>query len=94
LAGSHVFWIGLLIGALVGGILARWIAFVVAGIAFIGAGFVPTAGHVSAGKVPYLVVGVIALVAGLYFGRTRGLRHLGEAEFRTRRTNIRRISRF
>ncbi len=36
----------------------------------------------------------IAVVVGLYFGRIRGLRHLGEAEFRTRVTNVRRIGRF
>ncbi len=36
----------------------------------------------------------IAAVVGLYFGRIRGLRHLGEAEFRTRVTNVRRIGRF
>ena len=42
----------------------------------------------------WLIVVAIAVVVGLYFGRMRGLRHLGESEFRARLTNIRRISRF
>jgi hypothetical protein len=43
---------------------------------------------------PALIVGAIALVIGPYFGRIRGLRHLGEAEFRTRWTNVRGVSRW
>jgi len=94
-ASSHELWVGLLIGALIGGIFARWIAFVVAGFAFIAAGFLPSAGHYAHSvNVTYLIVGGIALAAGLYFGRVRGLKHLGEHEFRLRRGFIRGISRF
>jgi hypothetical protein len=39
-------------------------------------------------------VGGIALAVGLYFGRVRGLRHLGEHELSVRRGYIRGISRF
>jgi hypothetical protein len=88
-------WVGLLIGALVGGIFARWIAFLVAGFAFIAAGFLPSVGHhVHSVNLTYLIVGGIALAAGLYLGRVRGLRHLGEHELRVRRGYIRGISRF
>jgi hypothetical protein len=95
LASSHELWVGLLIGALIGAIFARWIAFLVAGFAFIAAGFLPSAGHYAHSvNVTYLIVGGIALAAGLYFGRARGLRHLGEHELRVRRGYIRGISRF
>lgn len=95
LAGSHELWVGLLIGALVGVIFPRWVAILVAVFAFIAAGFLPAAGHAAHSvNVTYLIVGVIALVAGLYFGRMRGIRQLGEHEFRVRRGFIRGISRF
>jgi hypothetical protein len=44
--------------------------------------------------VPWLLVAAGGLVAGLFPGRLRTLRHLGEAEYRTRLTNIRRVNRF
>jgi uncharacterized membrane protein YedE/YeeE len=91
---SYEFWIGLFLGGLAAGIFGRGIGFLVAVIALFGAGILPAGTLTSSGHVPYLVVGVVALVAGLIFGRVRGLRHLGEFEFRARRTNIRRISRF
>lgn len=96
LATSHMFWTGVLIGSLVGAIFARWIALLLAGVAFIGAGMLHTVSHhhLSSSAVRYLIVGVLALLAGLYFGRDRGLRHLGEADFQTRRRAIRGISRF
>jgi hypothetical protein len=93
LTSSHMLWTGVLIGALVGAIFARWIAFLLAGVAFIGAGMLQTVGHhhhhLSSGAVPYLIVGAIALVAGLHFGRVRGLRHLGQHELGVRRGYIR-----
>jgi hypothetical protein len=90
---SYELWIGLFLGALAGGIFGRGIAIVVAVIALTGAGILPIGILTSSGNVPHLVIGVIALVAGLISGRVRGLRQLGESEFRARRTNIRRISR-
>jgi hypothetical protein len=48
----------------------------VAGFAFMAAGFLPSAGrHAHSVNVIDLIVGGIALAAGLYFGRARGLRH-------------------
>ncbi|MGZ3356310.1 MAG: hypothetical protein ACXVBO_15835 [Isosphaeraceae bacterium] len=42
----------------------------------------------------YLIVAVIALAGGLIWGRRRGLRKLGESEYRTRFRNVRGISRW
>lgn len=95
LTGGHMFWIGVLIGVVVGALFPGWVAFVLAGVAFIGAGlFQAATHHAGSGRVSYLVVGVIALLVGLFFGRARGLRHLGEAEFRTRWRNVRGVSRW
>jgi hypothetical protein len=41
--------------------------------------------HAHSPAAPYLIVAAIALPGGLYSRRARGLRHLGEADFRTRR---------
>jgi hypothetical protein len=92
---SHIFWIGVLIGVVVGALFPRWIAFLLAGAAVIGAGLFHTDSHHNfSGTVPYLIVGAIALLAGLHFGRARGLRHLGEADFQTRWRSVRGISRW
>jgi hypothetical protein len=36
-------------------------------------------------------VGAVFLVIGMFIGVLNGLRHLGEAEFRSRRSSIRRV---
>lgn len=41
-----------------------------------------------------LVLGAIVFALGLHFGRRRGLRHLGEVEFRNRWANVRAHSRW
>ncbi len=53
-----------------------------------------TAGHArfSGTNLLMLIILVIGLLVGLYFGRIRGLRHLGEYEFRNRWNYIRTIS--
>jgi len=50
--------------------------------------------HVSMGGLFWLLVLVIGAIGGVIYGRIRGLRHLGEAEFRTRMTNVKKVSRF
>jgi hypothetical protein len=42
----------------------------------------------------FVIVFLVGVVAGRWWGRRAGLRHLGEAEFRTRWANVRRIRRF
>jgi len=54
----------------------------------------PTGGHAHSVGVPYVIVAVIAVLAGLYFGRIRGLRQLGESDFRVRLHNAGEISRY
>ena len=43
---------------------------------------------------PYLVVFVIGAIVGRLWGRRAGLKHLGEAEFRTRWANVQRLRRW
>jgi hypothetical protein len=44
--------------------------------------------------IPYGVVLVIGLLVGRLWGRRAGLKHLGEAEYRTRWRNVRAVRRF
>ena len=86
---------------LIGLFAPEWVAWLVALAALValGAFHVVSVNHVGhvrvrAGNLFWLFIFAIGGIAGLIYGRIRGLRHLGEAEYRTRRTNIRRISRF
>ena len=89
-----MFWIGVVVG-LVAAILPGWLRGVLLVVAIIGTGWLALLGHNAHSRaVPWLLVAGGGLVAGLFFGRLRGLRHLGEAEYRTRLTNIRRVNRF
>jgi hypothetical protein len=98
LPGTHSFWITLLIGLLIARIAAGWVFGILLVVALAALGVLGRLSHTSGGGdaslLVWLIVVAIAVVVGLYFGRMRGLRHLGESEFRTRLTNIRRISRF
>jgi hypothetical protein len=97
LVSSHAFWYGVLLACLIVWILPGWaggIFFVVALIA--SDALQSTAGHArfSGSNLLMLLILLIGLLVGLYFGRIRGLRHLGEYEFGNRWTNIRTISRW
>jgi hypothetical protein len=95
LMGSHMFWIGVLFALTFAYLLPAWLTGLLFVVALFASHVLPSvAHHAHSSTVPYLIVGVIALVVGLYFGRVRGLRHLGEAEFRTRWTNVRGVSRW
>jgi hypothetical protein len=53
--------------------------------------------HQQAGRdhlIPYVVVLAVGLVLGRVWGRRAGLRHLGEAEFRTRWAAVRKVSQW
>ncbi len=98
LPGTHSFWITLLIGLLIARIAPGWVFGILVVVALGALGVLGRLSHTSGGGgasiLVWLIVVAIAVVVGLYFGRIRGLRHLGEAEFRTRVTNDRRIGRF
>ena len=102
LASSHAFWYGVLLALLIAWILPGWAAGVLFLIALLASGLLQSlvshgrssSSFSSSSDVLLLIVAVIALPVGLYFGRIRGLRHLGEFEFRTRLRNIRIISRW
>jgi hypothetical protein len=96
-----MFWIGLLIGLLVGLLAWDWLGWlgVLIAVVALGALHLVTKGHghgihVSAGSLFWVLVFVVGALTGLYFGRQRGLRHLGEHEYRTRSGYIRNISSF
>jgi hypothetical protein len=44
----------------------------------------PAGGHAHSVGMPHVIVAVITVLAGLRFGRIRGLRQLGESDFRVR----------
>ena len=54
-------------------------------IALLATGLLHSAGgHAHSVGVPCVIVAVITVLAGVYFGRIRGLRQLGESDFRVR----------
>ena len=100
---SHAFWYGVLLALLVAWILPGWVAGLLFVIALLASNLLSnllrsSGGHAhsfsASSSVPYLIVAVIALVGGLILGRIRGLRQLGQAEYRTRFRNVRGISRW
>lgn len=97
LASSHAFWYGIMLAVGVALIFPGWVAILLFVVALLASGLLHSGGgggHIHSTALPYLIVAVIAVLVGLYFGRIRGLRHLGESDFRTRLRNIRGISRW
>jgi hypothetical protein len=96
IASSHAFWYGILLVCALGwafGEVPRIGMFIVA---LIASDLLQSIlrGHMSGSNRLMLIILVVGLLVGLYIGRLRGLRHLGEFEFRNRRTGIRTISRW
>ena len=90
LMDGHMSWIGVLFALTFAHIWPARLTGLLFVVALFASNVLPSiAHHVHSSTVPYLIVGAIAPVVGLYFGRVRGLRHLGEAEFRTRWRNVR-----
>jgi hypothetical protein len=97
LASNHVFWYGVLLACLIVWILPGWAGAVFFVVALIASDLLSSIfghGHVSTSAVAMLILLAIGLVVGISLGRRRGLRLLGEAEFRTRWTNILKINRW
>jgi hypothetical protein len=101
---SHAFWVGVLLALLVAWVLPGWARIALFVIALLALHILQSIighAHSSSSSVPstvllllLTVVGVLALIVGLIVGRNRGLRQLGEAEFRTRLINVRKVSRW
>jgi len=90
-----MFWYGILLALGVAWILPGQSAGLLFVIALLATGLLHSAGgHADFVGVPYLIVAVIAVLVGLYFGRIRGLRQLGESDFRVRLRNAGGISRW
>jgi hypothetical protein len=93
---SHDFWLGLLIGLAVVP-LRGWIRLLMAIVAVFMLGWIHVVGHhvsFSPGALRWVFVALLGLAVGLWWGRTRGLRQLGESDFRIRSTNVRGIARW
>lgn len=98
---SHAFWWGVLLALVAVWFLPGWAVIALFIIALLGSHlFQSVVDHThssSSSTVPLLlliVVSVLTLIVGLIVGRGRGLRQLGEAEFRTRLRNVRGVSRW
>lgn len=97
---SHAFWVGVVVALLVAWVLPLWAVIALFVIALFASHiFQSIIGHTHSSSsstvlLLVIVVGVIALIVGLIVGRNRGLRQLGEVEFRTRLRNVRGVSRW
>jgi len=90
-----MFWIGVLFALTFAYILPGWLTGLLLVVAVFASGILPSVTHhAHSSTVVYLIIGLIPLVIGMYIGRVRGLRHLGEAEFQTRWKNVRGVSRW
>jgi uncharacterized membrane protein len=92
-SSPHAFWYGVLLACLIVWILPGFAGVIFFVVALVASDLLSSHDHVSTSTVMMLILVAIGLVVGLYIGRIRGLRHLGEFEFRNRWTNIRTISR-
>lgn len=98
-AGSHLFWLGVLVGMGVAILIARTlINALVFVVALAGLGAFHLARHHAhlslSGIGPWLVVALAATVVGLLLGRGRTLTHLGAADFQARLANVKKISKW
>lgn len=92
---SHWIEIGLLAGILVSLVLPIWLRWIVAIADAVALGWLTTVmAHANRGNATWIFIAVVCLGAGLYFGRARGLRHLGQYEFGVRHGYIKDISPF
>jgi hypothetical protein len=96
-AGSGTYWfaIGLLIGIAAAFIAPGWVTALIVIFDLVALGWssgILKYTHTANGR--WVLIAVPFLLIGLFVGVTRGLRHLGDAEFNTRQTNIRKMGRY
>jgi hypothetical protein len=92
--GTPTYWfaIGLLVGMAAAWWAPGWLTALVIVFDLVALGWSSVILHytgTAAGK--WVLIAAVFLVIGMFIGVINGLRHLGDAEFRTRRTSIRRI---
>jgi uncharacterized membrane protein (Fun14 family) len=91
---DHTFLAGILVGLIVGWFLPEWVRVIVLVVALTGMGILQAAGRAHFPAVPCLALALAALIFGLWHGRYRGLRHLGESDYRGRVRNVKSVSRW
>lgn len=95
LNNTEMLWVGVLIGSLVALLASTTMAWVLVVVSVTALGGLRLVGnHIGAQMAPWLLVAGAAILVGVGIGRKRGLRHLGESEFRGRLGAIKRVSRF
>lgn len=96
-AGTGTYWfaIGLLVGVAAAAIAPGWVTALVVVFDLVALGWMTgILGYVHKSSGRWVVIALPFLLIGLYFGIARGLRYLGDSEFQTRLTNIRRMGKF
>lgn len=93
--GTHWFAIGLLTGILAAVLVPRWLTVLIVIFDLVALGWMSgILNYVDAANGRWVLVAAPFLIIGLYFGVTRGLKHLSDSEFRTRHGNIRKLGRY
>jgi hypothetical protein len=95
-AGTETHWlaIGLLVGIVAALVAPIWLTGLIIVFDLVALGWTYGILNYVHGGGRWLVVAIPCVLIGLYFGVTRGLKHLGESEFRARQANIRKNGRF
>ncbi len=94
-SGTHWFAIGLLVGIATVAFAPGWVTALVIVFDLVALGWsfgILNYTHSAGGR--WVLVAVLFLFIGLFIGVLRGLRHVGEAEYTTRLTNIRKLGRY
>ena len=94
-SGTYWFAIGLLAGVISAKLAPGWLTALIVVFDVVALGW--TAGilnytHSTGGR--WMYIAIPFLLVGLFIGVTRGLRHLGDAEFRARAGNVRKLGRW
>jgi hypothetical protein len=93
-SSTHWFAIGLLVGFLVA-LTPGFVKGVVIACALIALGWSSIIlGYADSARGRWVLIGIAFLLAGMFIGVLRGLRHLGDAEYLARRRNIRTLGRW
>jgi hypothetical protein len=94
-SSTHWFAIGLLVGVGVMLIAPGFVRGLVILFDLVALGWSSIIlGYTDSARGRWVLLGIVFLLAGMFIGVVRGLRHLGDAEFAGRLANIRRLGRW